>query len=131
MIFACAGDAGKSVMKVAEEKGGKVIGVDTDQSNQSETVIVSAVKNLDESVGDILRTYYCENEFAGGQTIRLSAENLGIGLSMASSRMKHFTDRDYDEIFRALSEGEITVKGDEVKSINELNTENVEVKTET
>lgn len=130
VIFACAGDAGKSVMKVAEEKGGKVIGVDTDQSEQSETVIVSAVKNLDESVGDILRTYYCENEFAGGQTIRLSAENLGIGLSMASSRMKNFTQRDYDEVFSALAEGKITVKGDGVKSVKALNTSRVKVELE-
>lgn len=131
VIFACAGDAGKSVMKGAEAKSGKVIGVDTDQSQQSETVLISAVKNLDESVGDILRTYYCENEFAGGQTIRLSAENLGIGLSMDSSRMQNFTERDYDEIFRALAEGEITVKGDEVASIKELNAGRVEVKEET
>lgn len=130
VIFACAGDAGKSVMKAAEAKGGNVIGVDTDQSEQSETVLVSAVKNLDESVGDILRTYYCEDEFAGGQTIRLNAENLGIGLSMASSRMKNFTDRDYDEIFRALAEGEITVKGDDAESIKELDAGRVTVKEE-
>lgn len=130
VIFACAGDAGKSVMKAAERKNGKVIGVDTDQSGDSETVLVSAVKNLDESVSDILATYYGENEFAGGQTIRLSAENAGVGLSMESSRMQNFTSRQYDEIFRKISEGSIQVKGDEVNSISELERNNLQIETE-
>lgn len=130
VIFACAGDAGKSVMKAAEQKDGKVIGVDTDQSGDSETVLLSAVKNLDESVSDILATYYGEHEFAGGQSIRLSAENAGIGLSMESSRMKNFTSREYDEILRELSEGKLQVKGDEVKSVLELETESVRIQAE-
>lgn len=130
IIFACAGDAGKSVMKAAERKNGKVIGVDTDQSGDSETVLFSAVKNLDESVGDILTTYYCENEFAGGQTIRLNAENAGIGLCLAEGRLHNFTARQYDEILRQLSEGRIQVKGDEIKDVRELETEHIRIKTE-
>ncbi|MCI8645653.1 MAG: BMP family ABC transporter substrate-binding protein [Firmicutes bacterium] len=130
VIFACAGDAGKSVMKAAEQKGGNVIGVDTDQSSDSETVLCSAVKNLDESVNDILTTYYCENEFAGGQTIRLSAENAGIGLSIESNRLQNFTPRQYDEILRKLSEGKLQVKGDEIKDVRELESQHVQIKME-
>lgn len=129
-IFACAGDAGKSIMKAAEQKDGKVIGVDTDQSKDSESVVISAVKNLDESVSDILATYYGENEFAGGQTIRLSAENAGIGLSMESSRLQTFTSRQYDEIFQMLSERRIQIKSDEINDVRELATDGIRIKTE-
>ena len=41
MIFACGGAVGNSVMKAAETSGGKVIGVDVDQSSESDTVITS------------------------------------------------------------------------------------------
>ncbi len=127
VIFACAGGAGISVMKAAEQAQGSVIGVDTDQSQESDTVIVSAVKNLGESVSDVLSTYYGSDEFAGGQTILLNAETGGIGLSMESSRMKHFTDRDYDEAFRLLAKGKIVVKSEGIEDAKALGTNRVTV----
>ncbi len=127
VIFACAGGAGKSVMKAAEQAKRKVIGVDTDQSQESETVIISAVKNLNESVGDILSTYYGEGEFAGGQEVQLSAENGGIGLSMESSRMKNFTARDYDEMFRKLAQQQVSIKSEGIKDAKALETDRVAV----
>lgn len=127
VIFACAGGAGKSVMKAAEQEKRKVIGVDTDQSQESETVIISAVKNLDESVGDILSTYYGADEFAGGQAVQLSAENGGIGLSIESSRMKTFTARDYDEVFRKLAARQISIKSEGIKDAKALETDRVAV----
>ena len=90
VIFACAGAAGRSVMRAAEACGGNVIGADVDQSRESETVLVSAVKNIEAAVSDVLWEYYGDQEFAGGQSVLLDAENAGIGLSMESSRMKHF-----------------------------------------
>ena len=44
-IFACGGGVG-NVMKAAETADKVVIGVDVDQSVESETVITSAMKNL-------------------------------------------------------------------------------------
>ncbi len=127
VIFACAGGAGTSVMKAAEQAQGSVIGVDTDQSQESETVIVSAVKNLSESISEILATYYGADEFAGGQAILLSAETGGIGLSMESSRMKHFTDRDYDEVYRTLVEQQVAIKCEGIKDAKALETDRVTV----
>lgn len=130
VIFACAGGAGKSVMKAAEQEKGRVIGVDTDQSQESDTVVISAVKNLDESVGDILSTYYGADEFAGGQTVHLTAENGGIGLSIDSSRMETFTARDYDEVFRELAEQQVSVKTEGIKDAKDLETGRVKVEVE-
>ncbi len=129
LIFSCAGGAGRSIIRAAEKTGGKVIGSDTDQSHQSESVVLSAVKNLDESICDILQTYYGENEFAGGQTITLNAENEGIGLSMDTSRMKHFTSREYDEIYRKLAEGKMKVEKDGIEDVQALSDDRVQVES--
>ena len=44
VIFAAGGAVGNSVMSAAEAANAKVIGVDVDQSSESPTVIVSAMK---------------------------------------------------------------------------------------
>ncbi len=110
VIFACAGAAGKSVMQAAEQSGGKVIGSDTDQSGESDSVLVCAVKNIESAVSDVLWEYYGDQEFAGGQTILLDAENAGIGLSMENSRMKRFDKAEYDSIYQKLASGSVIVK---------------------
>ena len=57
-IFACGGGVGNSVMKAAETADKVVIGVDVDQSVESETVITSAMKNLGDSIYGALEDYY-------------------------------------------------------------------------
>ena len=52
VIFGCGGAVGNSVMAAAQEKNARVIGVDVDQSTESETVITSAMKLLSNSVYD-------------------------------------------------------------------------------
>ena len=58
VIFGCGGAVGNSVMAAAEEKSAKVIGVDVDQSYESDTVITSAMKQLSVSVYDGVRDFY-------------------------------------------------------------------------
>ncbi len=86
VIFAAAGGAGNSVMKAAEEVGNKyVIGVDVDQSSESNTVITSATKALTTAVYEILVDYYendqnpAESDYFGHDTLYTAAEN-GVGL---------------------------------------------------
>lgn len=127
VIFACAGAAGRSVMRAAEACGGNVIGADVDQSRESETVLVSAVKNIEAAVSDVLWEYYGDQEFAGGQSVLLDAENAGIGLSMESSRMKHFGKSEYEEVFQKLAKKTVVVKKDEVQNPEQMGTKRVEV----
>ena len=62
-IFACGGSMFASVSAAAEAADAKVIGVDTDQSFESDTVITSATKGLASSVQWALAKFYA-GEFA-------------------------------------------------------------------
>ncbi len=120
VIFACAGGAGNSVMKAAETAGTKVIGVDVDQANESDTVITSSMKNLSKSVYDALTDYY-NNAFPGGTSAILSATEEGVQLPMATSRFEKFTQADYDAIYKKIEAGEIPLKKDtDVKEATEI-----------
>jgi len=111
VIFACGGAVGNSVMAAAEATGNKVIGVDVDQSNESPTVITSAMKELKISVYDCISEYYNDN-FPGGKDIVFTARNNGIGLPMQTSKFNEFTQDDYNAIYAKLAAGELTVLPD-------------------
>lgn len=120
VIFACGGSVGKSVMSAAEEVGAKVIGVDTDQRYDSETVVTSATKNLKASVIAVLKSIYETESFDtfGGVSTYFSAENDGIGLPTsvigddsadAFDRFESFNIDDYNAVFAQLENNEIAL----------------------
>ena len=120
VIFACGGPVGNSVMAAAEAAGGKVIGVDVDQSAESPTVITSAVKGLAPAVEQTLAAYYA-GEFPGGEAQVKDAALDGVGLPMASSKFTTFTQEDYDKIYAQLVAGEIALlKDTDVASVVEI-----------
>lgn len=112
-IFACGGGVGNSVMKAAETAGKVVIGVDVDQSGESETVITSAMKNLGDSVYGELEKYYA-GSFEGGKMVTLDAKDNGVQLPMETSKFKVFNQDKYDELYEKLQDGSITVENDTV-----------------
>ena len=120
VIFACGGPVGNSVMAAAEAAGGKVIGVDVDQSGESPTVITSAVKGLAPAVEQTLAAYYA-GEFPGCEAQVKDAALDGVGLPMASSKFTTFTQEDYDKIYAQLVAGEIALlKDTDVASVVEI-----------
>ncbi len=102
IIFACGGAVGNSVMAAAEAAGTKVIGVDVDQSGESDTVVISAMKGLGNSVYSMISDYYSET-FPGGQNVVLDASQNGVSLSMESSKLTKFTQKEYDTLYAALA----------------------------
>lgn len=108
VIFGCGGAVGNSVMAAAEEKNAKVVGVDVDQSFESDTVITSAMKQLSVSVYDGIKDFYA-GSFPGGKTSIFSAKNDGVGLPMETSKFTNFTQADYDAVYTLLKEGKITL----------------------
>ena len=110
VIFACGGAVGNSVMTAAEAAGAKVIGVDVDQSSESATVITSAMKGLGASVYAAVKAYH-EGSFPGGQNLVFDASNDGVGLPMATSKFRSFSQADYDAIFAKLANFSVTVVG--------------------
>lgn len=108
-IFSCGGGVGNSVMAAAEaaDPVGKVIGVDVDQSVESDTVFTSAVKRLAQSVSDTLATIY-DGTFQGGSNVVLGAAENAVGLPMETSKFETFTQADYDALYAKLVSGEVS-----------------------
>jgi len=132
VIFAAGGAVGNSVMSAAEAADAKVIGVDVDQSGESPTVIVSAMKGLGTAVQTTLGQFY-EGKFPGGESLIYDAAANGVSLSMDSAKFNKFTQADYEAVFAKLAAGEIEVKkdvddnGDPIKSPVDLGTKIVKV----
>lgn len=115
-------------MAAAEaSEGAKVIGVDVDQSYESETVITSAMKQLSNSVYDAVKSVY-DDSFKGGETSVFNAANNGVGLPMETSKFTTFTQADYDAIYEKIVAGEITIDNDTNKEASELELPNITVK---
>jgi basic membrane protein A len=108
VIFACGGAVCKSVIAAAEKQNTKVIGVDVDQSQESEAIITSAMKNISAAVYQGIEAYYTDS-FQGGTAQIFSAGNNGIGIPMKTSKFISFSKSDYDEIYTKLVSGEIHV----------------------
>ena len=136
VIFACGGAVGQSVMAAAKEANKKVIGVDVDQSADSDTVITSATKELATSVIQALEAIYktekWESEYAGKSVI-LDVTRKGVGLPMKNSKFKTFNQADYDAIYKKLVEGTVEVSnaigefGDDGNAAKQFETDHVKV----
>lgn len=111
VIFAAAGGAGASVMSAAQDVDAAVIGVDVDQSSQSDTVVTSAMKDLGVAVYDGLKAYY-DGKFPGGKIVYMGADVNGIGLPMDNTKIEGFTKADYEAVYAKLADGTIKVKDD-------------------
>lgn len=112
IIFACGGSVGLAVMASAETANAKTIGVDVDQSGDSQTVITSAKKNLKGSVMQALEAIYETNKWAsdfGGKSVILDASKEGVSLEMDNARFQTFTQADYNAILEKLIDGTIEV----------------------
>ena len=127
VIFACAGQAGISVMKAAQNYDKCVVGVDVDQSPISKSVITSAKKNIKNIVYKELDNIY-NNKFIGGQKDILSVKTGDISLEMENSRFKKFNAKDYEKIKNEIVSGNIVINPDITKPIEEIDHKYTEVK---
>ena len=131
IIFGCGGGVGLSAMAAAESAGAKTIGVDVDQSSESETVVTSAMKYLKNTVYESLKAFYA-GSFPGGTDATLGAKENMVGLPDDFSRFTNFTKADYDKIYKALAADTDSLasnikKDTDAASAAELETKAVEV----
>ncbi|MBQ6495637.1 MAG: BMP family ABC transporter substrate-binding protein [Firmicutes bacterium] len=130
VIFSCGGGIVKSVIQAAETAGGKVIGVDVDQSGLSECVITSAKKGIDSALDDVLKEY-ARGNFIGNNVFKYSASNGGVGLEIDNARFNTFDQAQYDAIFEQIKEGSIKIKKDtEVDKIKDLVNKKIKIEKE-
>lgn len=115
VVFSCGGGISISAISAAEETDGKVIGVDRDQSQDSDVVLTSAVKNLTEAVDHALEELYDNggmwtNE-QSGKTITLGAKEESVELPENGDawRFENFSQRDYRKIYRLLKREEVNI----------------------
>jgi basic membrane protein A len=113
VIFSAAGGAGSSVMAAAADNDKLMIGVDIDQSKDSDTVLTSAMKQLSVAVQDGLEYLVNEDvDFAGGTTLTMGVLTDGVALPMDTSRFENFSNTDYYVINSKLMKGDIVVPSD-------------------
>lgn len=127
VIFACGGSVGNSVMSAAEANKGKVIGVDIDQASESDTVITSAMKNINKTVYDFLGDEYAGTLKKGTSEV-LDATNDSVLLPMSTSKFNTFNQEQYDAIYKELKDGKVTIKTDsDAKTVKDLTLDLVKV----
>ena len=125
VVFSCGGSMCNSAFAAAKANGGKVVGVDVDQSGDSETVITSATKGLKSGTMWALAKFY-EGKFSeiGGTGTSLGAADDAVCLPEATWKLQHFTVDEYKALFAKVKNGTITidanVEGAETKSYSNV-----------
>lgn len=115
VVFCCGGSMCQSGFAAASENDGKIIGVDVDQSSESETVITSATKGLREAVAYACEIFYSnqwDSKAVGGACTTLGAADNAVGLPTETWSMEKFKVADYEKLFASLKDGSVSVDKD-------------------
>ena len=113
IVFACGGSMFQSVAAAASAEDGKVVGVDVDQSSESETVVTSAMKGLsDAAEWAIAKVYDGTFSEIGGVKTALGVTENAVGLPTATWSMENFSVADYNTMLKDIVDGKITIDSD-------------------
>ena len=129
IVFACGGSMFQSVAAAASAEDGKVVGVDVDQSSESDTVVTSAMKGLsDAAEWAIAKVYDGTFSEIGGVKTALGVKENAVGLPTATWSMENFTVADYEDLFQQVLNGDLTIdKNDKMANPAEGGLTNVNV----
>ncbi len=113
VVFACGGGMFQSISAAAAANDGLLVGVDVDQSTQSDTVITSAMKELSSAVQWAVGKYY-DNSFAeiGGVVTTLGAADGATGLPTDTWSLENYTVEEYAAQFADVVSGKLTIDND-------------------
>ena len=113
VIFACGGSMFQSIAAAASANDGAVIGVDVDQSNESDTVVTSAMKGLSDAVlWSLTKAYDDTFSEIGGVASSLGAEVDSVGLPTETWSLANYTVEQYEELYKSIKDGTLTVDND-------------------
>ncbi len=114
VVFACGGSMCNSVFAAAAANNAISIGVDVDQSGDSNTVMTSAVKGLSEATSLMLGNYFDGKwDTIGGQAVNLGVDDNAVGLPFETSKFDQFKEADYNKLVDGMKTGgSVEVKGD-------------------
>ena len=110
IIFSCGGSMFASITAAASANNGKVVGVDVDQSAESNTVVTSALKGLSASVVWAIGKYY-DNKWdeIGGKATSLGVNDNAVGIPTDTWQIQGWTVEEYNKLFEDVKNGTIVV----------------------
>ena len=113
IIFSCGGSMFASITAAASANDKKVVGVDVDQSNESKTVVTSAMKGLSASVVWAISKFY-DNKWdeIGGKNVSLGANDDAVGLPTETWSLTGWTVEDYNKLFADIKAGTVSISPD-------------------
>ncbi len=113
VIFACGGSMFSSIAAAAAANDGFVIGVDSDQSGDSDTVITSAMKGVGEAAMFAIEKFYDGSwDSIGGIDTTLGVDEDAVGLPTATWSLENYTVEQYNETLEAVKAGTVTIDAD-------------------
>ena len=119
IVFACGGSMFQSVAAAASAEDAKVIGVDVDQSFESDTVITSAMKGIGQAAQTALKAAESDDTWAafigdGNTNITLGAKDNAVGLPTATWSLNGWTVEEYEQMLADIVAGKVTIDGSDV-----------------
>lgn len=110
IVFSCGGSIFQSITAAAAENDGDVIGVDVDQSFESDTVVTSALKGLTEATTWAIGKFYNDEwaDIGGVNTIR-GINDDSVGLPTATWSLENFSVDEYNTLVSSLKDGTLKV----------------------
>lgn len=126
VVFMCGGSMFQSGTAAAGANDAYVIGVDVDQSGQSDTVITSAMKDLAGSTMDVLKADY-DGKWAdfGGKITTFGAAEGRVGIPTDTWKLENWTVDDYNALFEKVKSREIEISNEEVADPSTLTWEHI------
>ncbi len=126
VVFACGGAVYLSAVEAANNSGGKVIGVDVDQSYVDNCIITSAMKEYGNAVQYALDLLGSGNwSSIGGKALTLSLTDgdfLGLPTAEGSWRFNRFTRSEYEAVKAELMNGTRKVDNSSDDSVKPVTT---------
>ena len=115
IVFACGGSMFQSISAAASANDGYVIGVDVDQSGESDAVVTSAMKGLSDAVQwAVAKVYDSTFTEIGGTATSLGVKDNAVALPTAAEswRFETFTVEEYEALYQQMLDGTLVVDND-------------------
>ncbi len=113
VIFACGGSMFASITAAAAENDGAVVGVDSDQSYDSDTVVTSALKGVGAAASWAIAKFYDGTwDEIGGQGVSLGVNDNAVGLPTDTWSLKNYTVEDFQTLLESVKSGALVVDND-------------------
>ena len=115
IVFACGVSMFQSISAAASANDGYVIGVDVDQSGESDAVVTSAMKGLSDAVQwAVAKVYDSTFTEIGGTATSLGVKDNAVELPTAAEswRFETFTVEEYEALYQQMLDGTLVVDND-------------------